>query len=603
MERKLRWKVIFTVLLLIVGVAASLTSFDKPKEGEKPRLPESLHNLFAGIDLGLDLQGGLRLAYEVQVEAAVEDSRDRMAEAIVAELAEKAEIKNVKVVALDESYKYRLVFASESDRESSDAADILKEFRQSAIIESQEGAVINMTLVDDLVESKRKDAVTQAIKTIKSRLNEMLLPNTSVAEKDIDIIVEVPGVDERLISRIKHIIGTTARLQFKIVDEEGSKIFDENKGKLPKFLEENNLAADAILLQREKHGNTWSFYLEAKDDAKSGMVGHQILKKFVDTLDIPHNRSVGYNEKTEMDSAGNPTEASTWRTFYMEKNAGITGESVDTANVRNEEDTGKPYVSLTFDQAGASAFSDLTEANVGRRMAIQLDKEVQSAPTIQEKIPGGNCKITLGYGNFDQLFREAKDLALVLRAGALPAPINLVNESTVGPMLGDDSIAMGEWALIVGLVSVVLFMLVYYKVGGVAADIALIANGVFIMGILSGFGATLTLPGIAGIILTIGMAVDANVIIYERIREELKTGKSPRAAVDAGYGRAFWTIFDAQITTLIAGVVMYQYGTGAIKGFAVTLLIGIVTSMFSSIFISRLVMDWVTRQRAEHLSI
>jgi preprotein translocase subunit SecD len=599
-ERKLRWKVIFTVLLLALSVVAVLPSFEKLDIGQKPRLPEMIRNLFDGINLGLDLQGGLRLAYEVQVEAAVEDSRDRLAEAIVKDLAEKAEIKNVKIVPLDESYKFRLVFASETDRASSDTADVLTEFRESVIIESQEGAVINMTLVDSLVESKRKDAVTQAKKTIKSRLNEMLLPNTSVAEKDIDLIVEIPGIDDKLIARIKHIIGTTARLQFKIVDEGGSKFFEDNKDKLPKD--------DSIILQREKvndgdKGVVWSYYLEAKDNPKTKETGHQILKKFVDTLDIPGDRSVGYNEKSAIDAAGNPTGVSTWRTFYMDRTAGLTGESVDTAGVRNEEDTGKPYVSLTFDQAGASSFGELTGANVHRRMAIELDNVVQSAPTIQEKIPGGNCKITLGYGDYNKLFYEAKDLALVLRAGALPAPINLVNESMVGPALGQDSIDMGKWALIIGFGLVVLFMLFYYQVGGIAADIALIANTLFIFGTLSGFGATLTLPGIAGIILTIGMAVDANVIIYERIREELKTGKSPRAAVDAGYSRAFWTIFDAQITTLIAGVVMYQYGTGDIKGFAVTLLIGIVTSMFSSIYISRIVLDLATRRRAEHLSI
>jgi preprotein translocase subunit SecD len=246
----------------------------------------------------------------------------------------------------------------------------------------------------------------------------------------------------------------------------------------------------------------------------------------------------------------------------------------------------------------------LTEKNVKRRMAIQLDDKVNSAPIIQEKIGGGRARITLGgYEGYQKLFQEAQDLVVVLRAGALPAPLKPITETTIGPALGHDSIAMGKWALIVGGLLVAVFMLIYYRSGGIAADIALIANLIFIIGILSGFGATLTLPGIAGIILTIGMAVDANVIIYERIREELRDGKSPRAAVDAGYKRAFWTIFDAQITTFIAGIVMLEYGTGAIKGFAVTLLIGIVTSMFSAIFISRILFDWMTRRRADHLSI
>jgi preprotein translocase subunit SecD len=241
---------------------------------------------------------------------------------------------------------------------------------------------------------------------------------------------------------------------------------------------------------------------------------------------------------------------------------------------------------------------------VKRRMAIQLDDKVQSAPTIQEKIPGGRCRITLGaYDSYAKLRQEAQDLVVVLRAGALPAPVRPVTESTIGPALGKDSIEMANLSFIIASGLVFFFMLFYYRGAGLAADISLAANALMIMGIMGAVGATLTLPGIAGIILTVGMAVDANVIIYERIREELRAGKSPRAAVETGYHRAFWTIWDSQLTTAIAGVVMLQYGTGAIKGFAVTLLIGIVTSMFTSIFISRLVMDFLVRRRTDHLSV
>lgn len=599
MERKWTWKVIFTVLLVALACVASLTSIKKLGLGDSLKLPERLYDLFEGVSLGLDLQGGLRLTYEVEVDAAVEDQRDRLADEIVRALAEKAEIKNVKFVRGDESHQFDLVFASQADRESDDTAEALKDFRQVAVIESAEAAISHMRVVEQEVEYRREMAVKQAVETIENRINELGLVNTSVVAKGVDIIVEIPGVDEKRIARIKRIISTTARLEFKIVDEAGSKFFLDNKDKIV----ENG----PVKLQREKvragdEGEVWSYYLEAKNVPK-GKNGYQILKEFVDTLTVPGNRSIGYQEEQMLDAAGNPTADITWRTFYLERTAGITGEYVDNAAVRNDEQRGNPYVSLTFNQAGAGIFGDLTGKNVQRRMAIELDKKVQSAPVIQEKIGGGSCQITLGYGDYNALFREAQDLVVVLRAGALPAPIQPVNESTVGPALGDDSIAMGKLAMAVGFIIVFLFMMVYYKGAGVAADIALLSNGLFIFGILSGFGATLTLPGIAGIILTIGMAVDANVIIYERIREELVAGKSPRAAVDAGYGRAFWTIFDAQITTLIAGVVMLQYGTGDIKGFAVTLLIGIVTSMFTSIFVSRIVLDWMTRNRAERLSI
>ncbi len=599
MERKWTWKVIFTVLLIALAAVASLTSLQKLNV-TNVKLPEKLSDLFPGVSLGLDLQGGLRLTYEVEVEAAVEDRRDQLADGIVEALAEKAEIKGVKVKRADEPYKFSLVFASEGDRLSNDAAEVLKEYRQVVVIESTDGVTTHMKLVETEIEYRREMAVKQAIETIENRINELGLVNTSVVPKDIDIIVEIPGVDEKRVARIKRIISTTARLEFKIVDEAGSKFFEDNKDKIDKN--------GPIKLQRERvsagkdAGEVWSYYLEAKNDPK-GKTGFQILKEFVDTLEVPNDSSVGYQENQTLDEAGNPTADVSWRTFFMARTAGITGEYVDNAGVRNDEQKGNPYVSLTFNQAGGTVFGDLTGENVGRRMAIQLDNKVQSAPVIKERIGGGSCQITLGYGDYNKLFREAQDLVVVLRAGALPAPLRPVNESTVGPNLGKDSIMMGKWSLGVGFLLVFIFMAFYYKGSGVAADIALIANTLFIFGILSGFGATLTLPGIAGIILTIGMAVDANVIIYERIREELRTGKSPRASVDAGFGRAFWTIFDAQITTLIAGVVMLQYGTGAIKGFAVTLLIGIITSMFSSIFISRIVLDWMTRRKAAHLSI
>ncbi|MCP4195600.1 MAG: protein translocase subunit SecD [Proteobacteria bacterium] len=609
MERKLLWKAVFVLLLVVISGIASVTTIVKLSDKSKvASIPESLKSLFPGINLGLDLQGGLRLIYEVEVEAAVEDKRDHLADAIVEYLAEKADIKDAKIVRGIEADKFDLVFSSEKDLASADTNEVLKDFRHSVVIESSDGATNHMVLVEDVVDDTRDLAVKQAIETIGNRIDELGLVNTSVVQRDVDIIVEIPAdasdlsINEAQVARIKRIISTTARLEFKIVDEAGSeKFFTSISDKLEKD--------GPIKLQREKQragdaGMVWSYYLEAKDDSKTGRSGRQIIKEFLKTVEVPNNRSIGYNKKQALDDAGNPTAGVSWRTYYLERTAGITGEYVENAMVLNDDNTGQPYVSLDFNQAGARIFGDLTEKNVNRRMAIQLDDKVNSAPMIQEKIGGGRARITLGgYEGYQKLFQEAQDLVVVLRAGALPAPLKPITETTIGPALGHDSIAMGKWALIIGGLLVAVFMLIYYRSGGVAADIALIANLIFIIGILSGFGATLTLPGIAGIILTIGMAVDANVIIYERIREELRDGKSPRAAVDAGYKRAFWTIFDAQITTFIAGIVMLEYGTGAIKGFAVTLLIGIVTSMFSAIYVSRILFDWMTRRRADHLSI
>jgi len=251
-----------------------------------------------------------------------------------------------------------------------------------------------------------------------------------------------------------------------------------------------------------------------------------------------------------------------------------------------------PYVALELNPRGAKLFEDLTGRSVGRRLAIVLDNTVYSAPVIRERIGGGRASIT---GNFD--IKEARDLAIVLRAGALPAPVTIAEERTVGPSLGKDSIRQGITSFIVGGSLVVLFMLVYYKFAGVLADMALILNVLYLVALLAAFQATLTLPGLAGIVLTLGMAVDANVLINERIREELRLGKTPRAAIDNGYERALPAILDSNITTFLSGLILFQFGSGPIKGFAVTLCIGIVTTVFTAVVCTRVVYDYLLSTR------
>ncbi len=285
--------------------------------------------------------------------------------------------------------------------------------------------------------------------------------------------------------------------------------------------------------------------------------------------------------------------------YLVKKRVLLTGDHITDARVKIDPMYNEPYVAITFDKVGAKIFAHITKENVKKRLAIILDNVVYSAPVIQEPIPNGRAQIT---GRFTS--QEAHDLAIVLRAGALPAPVKILENRTVGPSLGRDSIQKGVKAAIVGLVLVLLFVAGYYRLSGVLADAALILNMVLIMGALSAFGATLTLPGIAGIILTIGMSVDANVLIFERIREELRLGRTVRAAVDAGFSRAFITILDANVTTLIAALVLFQFGTGPIKGFAVTLSIGIVASMFTAIVFCKTVFDLVLdRFKVKSLSI
>ncbi len=259
-----------------------------------------------------------------------------------------------------------------------------------------------------------------------------------------------------------------------------------------------------------------------------------------------------------------------------------------------DQSSGQYYVLMRLDSRGKKIFERVTREGVGKAMAIVLDDTIFSAPVIQEPIPGGEARIT---GNFTP--EEARDLAIVLREGALPAPVTVVENRAVGPSLGSDSIAQGIRSALLGSILVVVFMLVYYRLSGLIATMALALNFIIIMGVLAlpGLGATLTLPGIAGIILTLGMAVDANVLIFERVREELRTGKSPRAAVDAGFDRAFSAILDANATTIVAAIVLFQFGTGPVKGFAVTLTIGIAVSMFTAIFVSRVVFETVFRLR------
>jgi preprotein translocase subunit SecD len=285
----------------------------------------------------------------------------------------------------------------------------------------------------------------------------------------------------------------------------------------------------------------------------------------------------------------------------------VTGDYITDATVSQDTQSGGVggfYVAVSFSPAGADRFEEVTGANVQRRFAIILDDEIDSAPVIRTKIGGGRASISMGAGDPEQQLVQARQLELVLRSGALPAPINPSNESLIGPSLGRDAIAQGVKGMVVGSSLVLLFMMFYYRKSGVVADIAVLFNLFLQMAILASFSATMTLPGIAGLALTLGMSVDANVLINERIREELRAGRSIRAAVEAGYGKAFPSILDGHVTVFISGLILAQYGTGPVKGFAVTLIVGIVASLFTGVFCTRLVFDWWVRHaKVKRLSV
>jgi preprotein translocase subunit SecD len=282
--------------------------------------------------------------------------------------------------------------------------------------------------------------------------------------------------------------------------------------------------------------------------------------------------------------------------FLVEDAAELTGGVVEEAKAnlgpQGSTSAGQPIVNLTMNSDGARKWSIVTGSNVGRQVALVLDKKVHMAPNIREKISGGSTLIE-GFADIN----EAKDIAIVLRAGALPAPVDIIEERVIGPSLGADSVRSGTLSVIIGLGIVLVFMLIYYRFSGLIADFALIWNIVLVLAVLASLQATLTLPGIAGLILTVGMSIDANVIIFERIREELRKGKTPKAAVKSGYDRALTTIIDANMTTVIAALVLWQFGTGPIKGFATVLFWGILISMFTAIFVTRTIFNTLTSRK------
>ncbi|MEE9253559.1 MAG: protein translocase subunit SecD, partial [Pseudomonadales bacterium] len=398
----------------------------------------------------------------------------------------------------------------------------------------------------------------------------ILEPTVIARPNDGDIIIEVPGAQQSSFERIKSIISRTAQLQFKIVDDEASELRALLANPPP-----------GIYLNADSQP-----YLEA-----FGKDARALLRDHIATIQVPDDHELAMGRQDPDPDRGGEG----WRTYYMYRLSDVSGEDLDDAAVGFDSQTGSPEIDFTMNTRGAFRMAEFTGANLGNRMAIVLDGRVESAPVIQGQI-GARGRITLGaYLNRNELLQEAKDLVVVLQAGALPAPLRPANEQLIGPTLGRDSVAKGARAAVIGILLVLIFMAVYYQVAGLVADTMIALNLLLLLGIMSGLGATLTLPGVAAIALTVGMAVDANVLITERIREELRLGKSPRSAVEQGFARAYSTVFDSQLTTAIAGVVLWQFGTGPIKGFATMLLIGIATSLFTGTFCSKVLFDWIVR--------
>jgi len=528
MKANLRWKIPLIIAVLFISLAYFLPSFSIIKES---RLGEYLPD--RQLNLGLDLQGGIHLMLGVETEKATERSLSQAG----LDIRDDARQKEIHVLRPRVTEEPRLEFILlRSDQQESLERLLEERYPNLQVVDKkpEEDDRIRYFLdyIPEIKKEMQKMTMDQAVKTIRNRIDQFGVTEPDIRLQEEDRIqVQLPGMDDP--ERAIDIIGQTAHLEFKLVDEDAN-------------------------VQR----------------AEEGIVPPG-SKLYYQVMALPDG-----TERKEPVVLRNETL--------------MSGEHITNAHTAFDQHR-RPYVSLTFDSRGARMFERVTGENIGKRLAIVLDGEVYSTPVIQERISGGRASIT---GRFT--VEEAHDLAVVLRAGALPAPVYVMEERTVGPSLGQESIERGVRAALIGGALVVVFMVFYFGFAGVVANTVLALNIILILAGLAGFGATLTLPGIAGIILTIGIAVDANVLIFERIREELRRGLSPRAAVEEGYNRATLTILDANITTLIAALILYQFGTGPVRGFAVTLSLGIVASMFTAIFVSRVLFDlWIAGRKPQ----
>jgi preprotein translocase subunit SecD len=489
------------------------------------------------INLGLDLQGGIHLVLGVDVDKYIATQTERTGEDLKAALERKG--IGVKRVARENLSRAVVELANVSNW--NDALTVAAEFGAFEVTQRDDKAGrFTLAMHERQVAQLRDDAVRQGVETIRNRVDQFGVAEPTITRQGEDrILIQLPGVQDP--DRAKALIGKTALLEFKLLDEQTS-VEQAVAGKLP------------------------------------------------ETSEVLYQRRVDKDTKAERRVP-----------YVVQKRTLLTGAELTRAEVQADPNsTGNWQVSIEFTATGTRIFGEVTEANVGRHLAIILDGNVYSAPRINERIPGGRAVIT---GQFT--VDEARDLAIVLRAGALPAPVSILEERTVGPSLGADSIRQGMIAIAGSAAAVFVFMLLYYRLSGAIADVALVLNLIILLACMAAFGATLTLPGIAGIALTIGMAVDTNVLIFERIREELRVGKTPRSAIEAGFARALRTIIDTHLTVMVTAAILYNFGTGPVKGFAVSLFVGLAASLFTAYFFTRLLFDliYMGRRRVQAISI
>ena len=568
---KRSWWYRFTFLIVVALVSAISvmpTVFDFKEEDNFP--------VKSKINLGLDLQGGLYMILGIDFRKVYKDEVQGYARRIEYTLKDDKEY-SFSLGDIDTSDaldpKIDLNFVSK-DHIAAAKEIVHKYYNGNIRITGEEDKRLQIALTTKLKTEIEDQSVKRSIEVIRNRIDEFGVTEPEIISQGKDrIVVQLPGVKD--IERAKSLIGKTAKLEFKMVNS------DIPYSSIATWLDKAQKAGIEF-----KKGDRLSEYVQKVNT---------FLKD-----DIPTGNILAF-EKTDSKIKG---ELPQLQPYVLEQTARLTGEDLEDARVQFDQQQNQPQVGFTLKSRGAEIFADLTAESIGKMMAIVLDGNVKSAPRINSRIPGGRGSITLGAGNYNKQLSEARDLALVLRAGALPVQLDFLEQRTVGPSLGADSIEKARYASAIGAILVFFFILVYYKVSGFFAMLTLGINVTIVLAMLVGLEATLTLPGIAGIALTIGMAVDANIIIYERIREEIRKGVGFYKAVESGFNSAFWTIIDANITTALAGICLLNFGTGPIRGFAVTLLIGIFATVYTSYFVSKVFFEfYMNKVEGQDISI
>ena len=542
-------------------------------------LVSSLYVVFTKpITLGLDLKGGTHLVLQVDIEKALQDE----VSTALTEIKNRLEEENIPILSAKRSGRNIELFLLDSET-LSQAVKVIKDDYGEMFEVVASGSKILLKMKPAYVTKEIDRLAEQALETIRNRVDELGVAEPVIVRNGKDrIIVELPGIKDP--ERAKKVIGKVAKLEFKeVVDvaRTPSELITKLKGTVP----QNSV----VTVEPSPTGPRFFLVKEGKKEEIDIKSLEGLVKKFGGEISDDQQVLIQEIKNKEGKTVG-------YTFFVVKKEPILTGAYLKDAYPSRDE-YGMPAVSFELNSEGARIFKAYTSKHIGTRLAIVLDGKVQSAPTIRSAI-GARGQIT---GQFS--YQEARDLSIVLRAGALPAPVRIIEETTVGPSLGKESIEKGVKAGVAGLIIVMLFMIAYYKLSGVIADLALLMNVCILWALLAILGATLTLPGIAGFILTIGMAVDANVIIFERIREELRKGRNLFSAVEAGFSRAWGTIIDANVTTLIAAAVLFQFGTGPIKGFAVTLSLGILSSMFTAVFVTKVLLDAIVKYKKNFFSI